>query len=162
MRSTSTGHSSTTVISFHMVERAIERPMYGLSNARSTMWKDITVVELCPVEVDHFRIIKFALNSLDEQVFYAWILKKMSRKTKKKIFPKFFVKWSHIDSETLWYVQGGFVVTPRSFLIPLVAFLRNGCFGNHMTTTAQNTAFYTSRVKLLAPQNSCLQSHHKI
>lgn len=38
---------------------SIERSMYGLSHARSI-----------GVEVDHFSIIKFALNSLDEQLFH--------------------------------------------------------------------------------------------
>ena len=61
----------------------------------------------------------------------------MSRKVKKKSL--FFVKSSHIASLTLWYVQRGFVAIPWSVLIWLVTFLGNGCFDNHMTTTAHNT-----------------------
>ena len=53
------------------VKCAIERAMYGFSNARSIMWKDSTVVELWLIEVDRFSITKFALSSLDEASFYA-------------------------------------------------------------------------------------------
>ena len=53
------------------VKCAIVRAMYELSNASSIMRKGITVEELWRDEVGRFSITKIALNSLDEQLFYA-------------------------------------------------------------------------------------------